>query len=429
MALVRCPQCGRVADGINCFACGYEWEDDNASQAPSDPDSTQAFTKEDPPPSEESAPVVIEEPAPARTVTPPPITIPEVPSAVPSPEPKSGVTQDLSDVLSDLDLPKAPPVGSDSLDFDLEDVANAMEASSTPAPEPTPAPAASDPLSIAFAMDGLDLDAGGPSTPDVVPSAPEPAPPPQLPDDFDVEFGDVPSAPTPTPPEPDSLGSSLDDLEAELDLDFDDDDKAIVHGDPLDDEDALADVNLDTGELDADDLLAAMSVPSDPDELDVDLESGPEAQIPVAVDDRSDDSIAAALEAFGAPEIPDAMKLEDQDVAEDDFDPFAEKDAGPAAVPAPPPTPPPIPADDSSGVSPGFDFDDAEHLSADDAIDNLGEAPAAPAPPAPPSDEDIPYRDRLMKSVSTLAQTLEQEGRFDDAALLYEVFEFFKIDG
>jgi hypothetical protein len=25
MPLVRCPQCGRVADGRNCFACGYEW--------------------------------------------------------------------------------------------------------------------------------------------------------------------------------------------------------------------------------------------------------------------------------------------------------------------------------------------------------------------------------------------------------------------
>ncbi|MFZ9887475.1 MAG: hypothetical protein ACO3JL_08230, partial [Myxococcota bacterium] len=25
MALVRCPQCGRVADGDGCLACGYEW--------------------------------------------------------------------------------------------------------------------------------------------------------------------------------------------------------------------------------------------------------------------------------------------------------------------------------------------------------------------------------------------------------------------
>ena len=25
MPMVRCPQCGRVADGVNCFACGYEW--------------------------------------------------------------------------------------------------------------------------------------------------------------------------------------------------------------------------------------------------------------------------------------------------------------------------------------------------------------------------------------------------------------------
>jgi hypothetical protein len=32
MALVRCPSCGRVADGIMCFACGYEW---SGSEPPS----------------------------------------------------------------------------------------------------------------------------------------------------------------------------------------------------------------------------------------------------------------------------------------------------------------------------------------------------------------------------------------------------------
>ena len=31
MALVRCPSCGRVADGKSCFACGHEWTDDAAT--------------------------------------------------------------------------------------------------------------------------------------------------------------------------------------------------------------------------------------------------------------------------------------------------------------------------------------------------------------------------------------------------------------
>lgn len=34
MAIVRCPQCGRVADGVACFACGYEWDGDGAGSAP-----------------------------------------------------------------------------------------------------------------------------------------------------------------------------------------------------------------------------------------------------------------------------------------------------------------------------------------------------------------------------------------------------------
>jgi hypothetical protein len=39
MAMVRCPQCGRVADGTLCFACGYTWPaaEGGAPPAPSPP--------------------------------------------------------------------------------------------------------------------------------------------------------------------------------------------------------------------------------------------------------------------------------------------------------------------------------------------------------------------------------------------------------
>lgn len=40
MALVRCPQCGRVGDGICCFACGYEWPSEDANTSIHTPNST-----------------------------------------------------------------------------------------------------------------------------------------------------------------------------------------------------------------------------------------------------------------------------------------------------------------------------------------------------------------------------------------------------
>lgn len=40
MALVRCPQCGRVGDGICCFACGYEWPSEDTNTSTNTPNST-----------------------------------------------------------------------------------------------------------------------------------------------------------------------------------------------------------------------------------------------------------------------------------------------------------------------------------------------------------------------------------------------------
>jgi hypothetical protein len=56
MAIVRCPQCGRVADGISCFACGYEWADDD-----------EKTVANPPAPSVDAAPAAPPTPKPAPT--------------------------------------------------------------------------------------------------------------------------------------------------------------------------------------------------------------------------------------------------------------------------------------------------------------------------------------------------------------------------
>lgn len=87
MAMVRCPECGRVTDGTVCYACGYEWP---AASEPAPPPS--------PPPAAAPPPPATPPPA---AVAPPPSTPPPTP---PKPQPPP-----IEDIGLGFEMPPAPP--------------------------------------------------------------------------------------------------------------------------------------------------------------------------------------------------------------------------------------------------------------------------------------------------------------------------------
>ncbi len=168
MPMVRCPECGRVADGTACFACGYEWP--NAGAAPAGSSATSAAKAPSPaaapaPPAPRAPPPpaapdiedidlgLDADPGPSLSllgggdspfVTPtPPTPPPSSPStsnpfAIPRPVtgtfPNPGLAPDLSNLAAEVEA--SPP---DRLDDDL--LAGAfLSGASGPAAPPAPAP-------------------------------------------------------------------------------------------------------------------------------------------------------------------------------------------------------------------------------------------------------------------------------------------------
>lgn len=86
MPMVRCPECGRVADGSTCYACGYEWP---AGSSPA--------------------------PAPQPPPTPPPTPTPRIaatPPAPPAPQPPPTRPPPIEDIDAGFEMPPSPPPSS-----------------------------------------------------------------------------------------------------------------------------------------------------------------------------------------------------------------------------------------------------------------------------------------------------------------------------
>ncbi|MCP4501866.1 MAG: hypothetical protein GY822_18055 [Deltaproteobacteria bacterium] len=118
MALVRCPQCGRVAEPGCCFACGHEWD-----AAPVVEEVTAPIVVEDSP-AVIAAPV-LPEPAPLMSAPAAPAPAPTAPRAVSIPD-AAPIETDAAEAGFDIDFDAAPEVPdaqlpSDSgIDFDVD---------------------------------------------------------------------------------------------------------------------------------------------------------------------------------------------------------------------------------------------------------------------------------------------------------------------
>ena len=158
MALVRCPQCGRVAEPPSCFACGHTWTDDGgASAAPAFDESPKDVSQ--PPPSVDFG------------LDDPPVVQGQLaPEVVDDPMAEAG------DLFGFSAPPTPPPAQAPAADpaFDVD-----MDFGAQPPPPPPSTDA------------GIDFGALG--------GAPPPPPPP---DDGGIDFGALGGGQPMTPTEP-----------------------------------------------------------------------------------------------------------------------------------------------------------------------------------------------------------------------------------
>jgi hypothetical protein len=167
MPMMRCPQCGRVADGKMCFACGYEWPAGGA-QAPSVPrTATPQVPPASPAPVAPSAPPTASPaaipPAGARPASGSSAAIVAPPSARPAPPSPTSAPGSSPAIVSPLAAGPAP---------------SPFAGPAAPPTTPSPSPAASR-SSPAFAAPTPGFNPFTPTPPpqQSPPGAP-PAPPP-----------------------------------------------------------------------------------------------------------------------------------------------------------------------------------------------------------------------------------------------------------
>jgi|GEM_PF-2439313 len=431
MALVRCPQCGRVAEPGICFACGHEWDDSAPAPTPEAP--VQAAPSP--------------EPAPA----PPP-----EPVAPPAPEPAPAPA--LADAAVDMDVDMDVEMDVD-MDVSIDDgpanpFGDAVIAPPAPAPDaanlfakpaaadPFAAPPPSDPFGAAPAPKPTEPDPFGmPPAPaaDVAdPFGAAPAAAPAEPDPFGAPpapAGDADPFGAPPPPAdaadpfgaPPAPAADVDHFGAppapagDYDLDVDDD-AALPPADPV------SGIDLDVGNAGpprADSDLFTTGVTGDLREVlqGIDVPSAAAAPTPSPAPTSDMDAQLAAFIADtpAAPEPPSPSMMGDPIVDEppaavvgqalDDVDDIDDIDFGLESPPLPPPPEtdasdlgadldaletefslPPDSGLDSSGLDTGDLAAIAGDIDLGADVDLAEDGPTIPAPKTPPpipDDDDI----------------------------------------